>query len=161
VFFSGAPVVIAIGQGAAAQPGSEAAAPAKGVADDGLPTFYPRPGQGIMYDVGPRIVNLMDPVGRRYLKVRVVVEFFPPDPGYYQLADLERAAARDEFLGRINERKPLIDDLMTSLLTSKAYEDIYTLEGKNRLRGDIQDLLNQTMGGAQVMAVYFTDFVIQ
>jgi flagellar FliL protein len=160
-FFADAPVVIAFGQGQALQEEPEGVAPTKTTAQDGLPTFYPRPGQGIMYDVGPRIVNLMDPVGRRYLKVRIVVEFFPPEPGYYQLPDEERTVARDEFLASIDERKPLIDDMLTSLLTSKAYEDIYSLDGKNQLRSEIQNLLNQTMGGAQVMAVYFIDFVVQ
>ncbi|MGB9640674.1 MAG: hypothetical protein ACPL4H_07145, partial [Anaerolineales bacterium] len=33
------------------------------------------PGQGLMVDTGSKIVNLVDPTGRKYLRVGVVLEF--------------------------------------------------------------------------------------
>jgi len=122
---------------------------------------YPKMGDGIMYDVGSRIVNLLDPVGRRYLKVAVVLEFLPPDYTYYSLPGAEREAMRNEVIAKIDARKPVIDDMLTSLLTSKSYEDIYNLDGKNQLRAEIQERLGQVIGEPQVIAVYFTEFIVQ
>jgi len=125
------------------------------------PVVYPKMGDGIMYNVGSRIVNLLDPVGRRYLKVTVVLEFLPSDYTYYTLPDAEREAMRSEVIAEIDTRKPVIDDMLTSLLTSKSYEDIYNLDGKNRLRAEIQERLTQVLGEPQVIAVYFTEFIVQ
>mgnify|MGYP003794267895 CR=1 FL=1 len=125
------------------------------------PVIYPKLGDGIMYDMGSRIVNLLDPVGRRYLKITVVIEFLPPDYAYYTLPEEEREVVRTEVLHEIETRKPVIDDMLTSLLSSKSYEDIYNLDGKNRLRSEIQERLNQLIGEPQVLAVYLTDFIVQ
>mgnify|MGYP005839027323 CR=1 FL=1 len=125
------------------------------------PVVYPKMGDGIMYDVGSRIVNLLDPVGRRYLKITVVLEFLPPDYTYYTLPEAEREAMRGEVIAKVDARKPVIDDMLTSLLTSKSYEDIYNLDGKNRLRAELQERLTQVIGEPRVIAVYFTDFIVQ
>jgi len=117
-------------------------------------------GDGIMYDAGARVVNLLDPVGRRYLKINIILEFLPPDYKYYQLEGEKRELEREKLLEEIATRKPIIDDMLTSLLTSQTYEDIYTLEGKNRLRLDIQEGLNELLQEPRIVAVYFTDFLI-
>lgn len=134
---------------------------AGGVTPAAGPAVYPKIGHGIMYDVGSRIVNLLDPVGRRYLKITIVLEFLPPDYTFYTLPEAEREAVRSRVIAEVDARKPVIDDLLTSILTSKSYEDIYSLDGKNRLRAEIQERLNQVIGTPQVIAVYFTDFIVQ
>jgi flagellar FliL protein len=158
-------IEVARAQGAedGAQPnGNGSVAPPAGTREQSTAlAVYPKMGDGIMYDVGSRIVNLLDPVGRRYLKVTIVLEFLPPDYAYYTLPDEEREDMRSETLSKIEARKPVIDDLLTSLLTSKSYEDIYNLDGKNRLRAEIQERLSQVLGEPQVIAVYFTDFIVQ
>lgn len=125
------------------------------------PVAYPKVGQGITYEVGSQIVNLLDPVGRRYLKINIVLEFLPPDYGYYQLDGQARELEREKLVEEIAERKPIIDDLLISLLTSRSYEDICTLEGKNHLRSDIQERLNQALQEPRIAAVYFTEFLVQ
>ncbi len=150
---------------AASLPGQDAgtAAPAAGAPAQtaAAPVVYPKMGDGIMYNVGSRIVNLLDPVGRRYLKITVVLELLPPDYSYYTLPDAEREAMRNEVIAEVDARKPVIDDMLTSVLTSKTYEDIYNLEGKNQLRAEIQERLSQILGEPQVIAVYFTEFIVQ
>ncbi len=143
--------------------GAGTAAPAAGTTGQPAvaPVVYPKMGDGIMYNVGSRIVNLLDPVGRRYLKVTVVLEFLPPDYTYYTLEESEREAMRSEVVAKVDARKPVIDDMLTSLLTSKSYEDIYNLDGKNRLRAELQERLTQVIGEPQVIAVYFTEFIVQ
>ncbi len=160
------PISIQMGSAEAASVPAQGAgmvAPATGLAGEATaaPAVYPKMGDGIMYNTGSRIVNLMDPVGRRYLKITVVLEFLPPDYGYYTLPEQEREAVRNEVIAKVDARKPVIDDLLTSLLTSKTYEDIYSLDGKNRLRAEIQERVNQLLGEPQVIAVYFTDFIVQ
>jgi len=124
-------------------------------------TMYFEVGDGVMYDLGSMVVNLLDPVGRRYLKVSIVLEFLPPDFKYFQLEEEERTAEREKLLEEIAERKPIIDDIMVSLLTSRTYEDIYSLEGKNQLRADIMERLNEVLQEPRIVAVYFTEFLIQ
>lgn len=141
---------------------AEGANPAAGEpTQQAAPMVYPKVGDGVMYDTGSRIVNLLDPVGRRYLKITVVIEFLPTEYAYYTLPEEEREVVRTEMLAEIDGRKPLIDDMLTSLLSSKSYEDIYNLDGKNRLRAEMQERLNQLIGEPKVLAVYFTDFIVQ
>jgi flagellar FliL protein len=159
------PIYIEISDAGAASDPAQGAGVADPVAGStgksAAPVVYHRPGEGIMYDVGSRIVNLLDPVGRRYLKITIVLEFLPPDPTYYTLPEAEREAMRNEIVAEFDARKPVIDDMLTSILTSKSYEDIYNLEGKNRLRAEIQERLTQILGEPQVIAVYLTDFIVQ
>ena len=128
---------------------------------ESAPAVYPGVGQGIMYEVGSRVINLLDPVGRRYLKINIVLEFLPPDYRYYQLDEEERTLEREKLIAEIGERKPVIDDMLTSLLTSRSYEDIYTLQGKSQLRADVQERLNQVLQEPRIVAVYFTEFLVQ
>lgn len=129
--------------------------------DSSVVASYPEKEHGIMYPVGTRIVNLLDPIGRRYLKIDIVLEILPLDYSYYQLEHEEQEAAKEKLLEAINERKPVVDDALTSLLSSKSYEDIYNLEGKNQLRAEVQERLNEVLGEPRVVGVYFTEFIIQ
>ena len=160
------PIYIEVSNAAAASDPAQVAGVAAPVAGSSgqsaaAPVVYPKMGDGIMYNVGSRIVNLLDPVGRRYLKITIVLEFLPQDYTYYTLPAAEREAMRNKVIAEIDARKPVIDDMLTSLLTSKSYEDIYNLDGKNRLRAEIQERLTQVIGEPQVIAVYFTEFIVQ
>lgn len=148
------PVVVAWqGQGSAATPAPTPTA---------QPVRYPEPGDGIMFDLGTRIVNLLDPVGRLYVKAGIVVEFLPPDYAYYQLPDEERAERKETLLAALAEVKPIMDDLVTTVLTSKTYEDVYTPEGKNALRAELIQQMNERLAGKhQALNLYFTEFIIQ
>lgn len=121
----------------------------------------PLPGEGIMYDTGTKIVNLADPGGRRYLKVAIVLEFVPHDVAYYTLPKDQRTAAQNAFNQEMALKKPLIDDTLTTLLSAKTYEQVYSLEGKNELKQEILQQLGTILRGERIVNVYFTDFVIQ
>lgn len=119
------------------------------------------PGQGIMFNTGTKVVNLVDPTGRRYLKVTVVLEFAPPDPEVLALPAEEREAELAAFQEELNARLPVINDILTTLLSSKTFEDVYTLEGKEQLREEIAAEINARLPEFKVLHVYFTEFVIQ
>jgi flagellar FliL protein len=134
------------------------------------------PGEGIMIDTGTKIVNLADAGGRRYLKTTITLEVAPPAEVALALeaaAATEtsgehgggEAAAEDPALTAFNdtmsERMPIINDTLTSLLSSKTFETVYTVDGKEALRGEIINTLNQRVPDLYVIAVYFTEFIVQ
>ncbi|MDD3579427.1 MAG: flagellar basal body-associated FliL family protein [Desulfobacca sp.] len=91
----------------------------------------------------PFLVNLADPGGRRYLKVKI---------------DLE---VNRDFSKEIEKSLPKIRDAIILLLSSKTYDDLATLSGKQALRQEIIAKLRTLPGGRAVMGAYFLEFVAQ
>jgi flagellar FliL protein len=116
-----------------------ASAPAKGAKS----TEPEKPGN--VLNLAPFIVNLADPEGKRYLKLTLAVD------------------AKDPKLTKeIEARIPMIRDSILLLLTSKTYADIASTAGKIRLRNEILQGINRSLGAlGSVHTVYFTEFVIQ
>ena len=125
------------------------------------PRAVPVPGEGMMYETGTKIVNLADPGGRRYLKISVVMEFAPHDPAFYTLTGEKKTEAIAEFSKEMANKKPIIDDLLNTLLASKTFDKIYTVEGKESLRQEIVARINVLLPQQKLMFVYFTEFVVQ
>ena len=100
---------------------------------------------GSVLNLTPFIVNLADPEGKRYLKLTLAVD------------------AKDPKLTKeIEARTPMIRDSILLLLTSKTYSDIASTAGKIRLRNEILQAINRSLGKlGSVHSVYFTEFVIQ
>jgi flagellar protein FliL len=92
----------------------------------------------------PFVVNLADPLGRRFLRMTLDVEV------------LNRAAITD--VQRNNSR---IRDAVILLLAGKSFADLASMEGKITLKNQIVERLNQILGGGRVTNVYFTEFVVQ
>lgn len=90
------------------------------------------------------VVNLADPLGRRYLKLTVDVE----------MADQKAA---EELRGS----EPKVRDAVILLLSSKTFADLSSVESKIMLKNEIVDRLNQVVPGNKVLRVYFTEMVIQ
>jgi len=128
------------------------------------------PGTGMMIDTGSKVVNLSDPTGRKYLRVDVVVEVIPPANVEAVLnATPAKGAATTSasdplvtaFNDSINEKMPIINDTITTVLSSKTFDSIYTTDGKAALRDEIKAQLNQNLPEFKVDAIYFTEFVVQ
>ena len=131
-----------------------------------------QPGQGVMVETGTKIVNLADPGGRRYLKATITIEVAPPETtttettaaaesGHGSAAAATEDPAMAEFTDKMNKRLPIINDILTTLLSGQTFEGIYTVEGKEALRLEILQQLNDRMPDLQVISVYFTEFVVQ
>lgn len=99
---------------------------------------------GTDYALESLIVNLSDTGGKRYLKV--TIHF-----------DMDKAELKDE----IDIRKPQIQDMLITLLSSKTYEEIGTVVGKKVIRQEILNIVNSKLKLGQVKDVYFTEFVVQ
>lgn len=90
------------------------------------------------------IVNLADPLGKRYLKVRMDLE----------LSD-------EKMVPEVEKRLPQLRDAILTALSSKTYEEIGSLDGKMQLRAEIIAMLNQYLKTGKVTNVYFGEFVVQ
>lgn len=102
------------------------------------------PGDGFTITLPTFVVNLADPLGRRYLKLGIDVE-----------------VVSEEAVAELSKKEPMVKDTLILLLSSKTYQDLSTMESKILLKKEIVDRLNQIMGGSKVLQVYFTDMVIQ
>ncbi len=92
----------------------------------------------------PFLVNLADPLGRRYLKLTVDVELINPDAA----EQLKQSEAK-------------VRDALILLLSSKTFSELASLESKILLKQEIVERLNLVLGGSKVSQVYFTEMVIQ
>ncbi|MDL2285197.1 flagellar basal body-associated FliL family protein [Desulfovibrio sp. OttesenSCG-928-F07] len=90
------------------------------------------------------VVNLYDPLGRRYIQLDIELELIAPEVA--KEVELQNARIRDSLI---------------MLLSSKSYTELSSQEGKHILRNEILDRLNQVLGGPKVVRVFFTNLVIQ
>jgi flagellar basal body-associated protein FliL len=128
-------------------------------------------GQGITLDTGTKIVNLVDPGGRKFIRTNVVLEFAPNDPVYFSTETASSGeegssmspsqAYAQEFLTELEGKLPIINDAIITLLSTKSFDDVYTAEGKDILRNEIMQAVNSRLTEYHVIYVYFTEFVMQ
>jgi flagellar protein FliL len=119
------------------------------------------PGEGVMMDMSTKIINLVDPTGHRYIRLTIVVEFAPDNPEYLSLPEEEQTTYLTEFKDKLNARLPIMDDTVITLLSTKTYEDLYTADGKEKLRTEIMNDLATKLPDLHIISIYFTEFVVQ
>jgi flagellar FliL protein len=125
-----------------------------------IPPVKVDPGQGVMVNSGTKIINLADPNGKRYLRVTIVLEFAPTDPTYTTMTAEAKAAYITTFTTDITPKLPLIDDAVITLISTKTFEDLYTADGKEKLRSEILDRVNTRLPDYKIISIYFTEFVV-
>ncbi|MBU0484023.1 MAG: flagellar basal body-associated FliL family protein [Proteobacteria bacterium] len=99
---------------------------------------------GEIYAMAPFTVNLSDPTGKRYLKLKVEIE----------MESVEAVALAQK-------ADPKLRDMVIMMLTSLSFEDVMTPEGKIRIRDELLARFNQIMRPTKVKNIYFTEFVVQ
>ncbi|GHV50385.1 flagellar protein FliL [Deltaproteobacteria bacterium] len=92
----------------------------------------------------PFLVNLADPLGKRYIKVTFEVE-------------ITGQTVAEE----LTKQKPKVRDSIIMLLSSKTYGDLAPAESKLTLKNEVASRLNQILGGSKVTRVFITEMVIQ
>lgn len=103
-----------------------------------------KPNMGPIYPMDSFIVNLNEPQGRRYLKVKIALEM-----------DSEKLKSE------MDERLPEFRDGIITLLSSKSYKDISDYSGKYQLRQEILNMINGYLKSGKIRNVYFTEFIVQ
>jgi flagellar FliL protein len=95
----------------------------------------------------PFIVNLADPEGDRYIKCTMRLVLDHPDSA-------EAVKSDDLAITRVRDR-------VLTLLSSKAFAQVATPEGKESLRKEIQTQVTAVLQSASVSEVYYTEFIVQ
>jgi len=99
---------------------------------------------GLMFPLDPFVVNLAGSEGKRFLKVTISLELSTPE------VNLE-----------LKENIQKITDSILVLLSSKAFEDVYSVEGKFKLKDEMTTRVNRFLVVGHVKDAYFTEFIIQ
>ncbi len=99
---------------------------------------------GAIYSMDTFIVNLADNSGERYLKITLELEL-----------------SKDEVKEEIEKRIPQLRDAILMVLTSKRFEDINSIAGKNLMRNEIIIRINRLLTTGNVKKIYFVEFVVQ
>lgn len=99
---------------------------------------------GVVTALDPFIVNLADEAGKRYLKVTMQLEL-----------DSEKLSEE------VANKMPQIKDSIITVLSSKNTDDLLTVDGKFKLKEQIQTRINVLLKNGVVKNVYFVEFVIQ
>ena len=119
------------------------------------------PGEGLMVNMSTKIINLVDPIGHKYIRLTIVAEFAPDNAEYATMPEEEKSVYLTGFQDKLNARMPIMDDAVITLLSTKTYDELYTAEGKERLRAEIMSDLSHKLPDMQLLSIYFTEFVVQ
>ncbi|PAF54236.1 flagellar basal body-associated protein FliL [Helicobacter sp. 13S00482-2] len=92
----------------------------------------------------PFIVNLVTQSGRRYLKTSITLEL-----------------SNEKLQKEVEAKSTIIQDSIIEILSSKSIEEIATTKGKDRLKDEIVNRINNFLIDGYIKNVFFTEFVIQ
>ncbi len=100
---------------------------------------------GPLYPIAkPFVVNLITQNGRRYLKTAITLEL--NNPKLQQEMDVKAT---------------VIQDIIIDILSSKTIEEIVTTKGKERIKDEMMQRINQILADGMIKNVFFTEFVVQ
>jgi len=102
------------------------------------------PAVGVMVPLEPFMVNLARTKGSRILKVTVTLEL--NNPGVQPEVE--------------DNRQKIMDSILV-LLSSKSFEDVYSIQGKFKLKDEITTRVNRFLAMGHIKEVYFSEFLIQ
>jgi flagellar FliL protein len=119
-----------------------------------------KPGQGIIVTTGTKIINLAGTNGNKYIRVSISLEFVPPNAKYSTMNAEEKTAYLAEFNTEFAAIQPVIDDVIITTISPKTFDALYTAAGKESLRSELLHKLSEKVHEEHILAVYFTEFVI-
>ncbi|RMG42259.1 MAG: hypothetical protein D6719_06865 [Candidatus Dadabacteria bacterium] len=96
---------------------------------------------GAIFPMETLVVNLS---GGRYIRCQIQLEF-------------EKRTIPKRFYSRLVP----IKDALIKLLTTRTEKDVLTAKGKETLKEDIKDVVNEILKKQEVKRVYFTQFVVR
>lgn len=99
---------------------------------------------GPMFAIDNLIVNLMSEGSARYAKFSIALEL-----------------DSQELAPEMMTKKPLATDIIINAVSSKTAEELMTLKGKETVKNEIMEKINERLKDGRVKNVYFTNFVVQ
>jgi flagellar basal body-associated protein FliL len=104
---------------------------------------------GPTFTLPDRVVNLADPGANRYLKVSMVLAFSP---------ELDSQSDVNKI---VNQRMTILEDMLTTILSSQTTTQLLTSQGKEDLKKTIITQFSTVLDNVHLVDIYFTDFVMQ
>jgi flagellar FliL protein len=101
--------------------------------------------RGRIYLIKDVLVNPAGTNGTRYLSTSIGLE----------TSDSEHGSDRFE------ELTPIVRDIFIAILSSKTMEELSSIDGKEKLRGEILAQVNEAVKPDSVYRIYFVDYVLQ
>jgi flagellar FliL protein len=101
-------------------------------------------------DIGPIfsfdtfVVNLADRDAQRYVKIEIKLE-------------MDTAKLKPE----LENRAPQVQDIIIEILSMKRQSDLTSFKGKDNLRSEIIQRINNVLLTGSIKAAYFTEFITQ
>ncbi len=134
------------------------------VARSGAPKPVPDPGpgqHGPMLALDSRVINLQPGGAYTYAKISVTLELRPDSASFYTLTGDARATAESTADAQYTDATPLLLDALGQVVAGHNSNDLVTSAGREALKGQVLTAMRQVLGQRTVLAVYFTDFVMQ
>ena len=122
-------------------------------------------------DLGEFTVNLASTT--HFLKTKLVVEYDPVlvmggghgkgGGGAYGGGGMEAAPAKGGLPGVLGEREAMVRDAIIRVLSSKTMEDVLTETGKDNLKEELLQGINEALALERdaIVAIYFQEFLVQ
>jgi flagellar basal body-associated protein FliL len=104
---------------------------------------------GPTFTMPDRVVNLADPGANRYLKVQIVLAFSP------------QLDSQGDVNKKVNDRMTVLQDILTTVLSSETTAQLSTKAGKDALKKAIITQFSQVLDDLHLSDLYFPEFVMQ
>ena len=102
--------------------------------------------------VGPVIVNLADPGGDRYLKVKFIL---------LEAKKGVKTAEKEKSSTGISLESAIIKDVIINTISAKTSDDLLSVSGKEELKSELISAINRALHRNLVRKIFFTEFIVQ
>ncbi len=109
-----------------------------------------------------RVLNLKAPASSpNYVKASIALEFEDPKHKYINLKGHAIALADEKFTEEMHSEMPKIWDIITLVVGSKPVDEIATTAGREALKEDLIEALNEELHHEKVEKIFFVTFITQ
>ena len=124
----------------------------------------PSPGQiGPMLVLDDKVINLTTATagGYKYAKIGVTIEIRPSAASFYDLHGADRTKQETTELAKYTDQVPLLIDGVGMTVSSHDSATLTTSDGRAKLKDELLVAAKKVLGDNVVIAVFFTNFVMQ
>ncbi|MDZ7729040.1 MAG: flagellar basal body-associated FliL family protein [Dehalococcoidia bacterium] len=108
------------------------------------------------------VLNLLAPPSDpAYVKLELAIEFADPNNHYVGLSPAAVESRNESFAEELQPQMPRIRDAINSVVGATAVDEVSTPGGREDLKEDLVDELNDVLSEERVTGIYFVTFITQ